>query len=490
MMEAVCFHADCKLDEAALRRFVLATAEASEAIALERSALERFAAELHWVPFRPDLGGPDCQFGPPRWLAIARPARRPHDYRLSPGPPPADRGITHATLNPSARFIPFWMLRSEEGYYCVVDASLSEIVVARLPGDRANARVRLVFFAGLAIAIVSVTGGFAFALGRLAMVAYRLLSQLESAGMGIVALVLAVAVIGFWTLRLFKTLPGTLVELARQVATGTVIIPTPQPELWLLRALGWTATAGAAITLATSLPLAWLFVAHGLGGEGRLLTDAAFVGLQALIAFIAFRTASALRSQLDPPPVQDADLEHSPPFRIVRTVVIVSLAGLVGSIAGSMFELWRYRYGPTPPTTEWVMGGAEIGAFAALLYAPLAPVPRVAAAIGIGIDLVVSRFHPLVALPISMFLVGTPHAIRALLQRGRRDLKSILWDSAAQSWACHLGAALGRLTGFLLGLLTLGVGGAAIGNVLGERLGGILAVSAANERTKSAERPA
>ena len=117
----------------------------------------------------------------------------------------------------------------------MVDAGLSEIVVARLPGDRANARVRLVFFAGLAIAIVSVTGGFAFALGRLAMTAYRLLSQLESARIGIVALVLAVAVIGFWTWRLFKTLPGTLVELARQVATGAAAIPTPQPELWLLR---------------------------------------------------------------------------------------------------------------------------------------------------------------------------------------------------------------------------------------------------------------
>src|SRR6185503_8003343 len=238
MTEAVCFHVDRKLDEAALRRFVLATAEASDAIALERSALERFTAELHWVPFRPDFGGSDCQFGAPRWLAFAPQARRTIGYRLSLGPPPADGGITHATLNPSARFIPFWTLQNEQGYYCVVDAGLSELVVARLPGDRVNARVRLVFFTGLAIAVVSVTSGFTFAVSKLAMKTFGLLRHVGSTGVGVLALVLAVAVIGFWTRRLFKTLPGTLTELARQVATGTAVIPTPQPELWLLRALG------------------------------------------------------------------------------------------------------------------------------------------------------------------------------------------------------------------------------------------------------------
>jgi hypothetical protein len=247
-----------------------------------------------------------------------------------------------------------------------------------------------------------------------------------------------------------------------------------------LRALGWTATAGAAITVATSLPIAWVLVAHG-GAGGALLTEVAFVGLQALIAFIAFRTASRLQSPFEPPPSQHADLAHSPPFRIVRTVVLVSLAGLVGSIAGSMFELWRYRSGSTPPTTEWVIGGAELGALAALLYAPLAPVPRLAAAIGIGVDLVLSRFHPLLGLAVSFFLVGVPHVIQSLRQHSPSGLKSILWDAATQSWAFHLGAVLGRLVGSLLGLFVLGVGGAAIGHVLGERLGGILGVAAASE---------
>jgi len=484
MTDDASFHADCRLDEAGARRVVLATAEASDAVALERSALERFAAELHWVPFRPDFGDSDCQFGTPRWLTVAPPARRTLGYRLRPGSPPADCGITHPSLNPSARYIPFWTLQNEQGYYCVVDAGLSEVVVAKLPSDRANARVRLVFFAALAIAVVSVTGTFTFAIGDLAMTAYRLLDRLDSFGTGVVALLLAAAVIGFWTLRLFKTLPGTLVELARQVATGTAALPTPQPELWLLRALGWTASAGALITLVGSLPKAWVLVARG--GEAGLLVTAAFVGLQALLALIAFRTASVLESPREPPPAEHADLLHSAPFRIVRTVVLVSLAGLVGSIGGSMLELWRHKSRAVPATTEWVIGGAEIGAFAALLYAPLAPVPRLAAAIGIGVDLVLSRFHPLLAIAISLILVGVPHVIQSLRRRGPGELKSILWDAAAQSWAFHLGAVLGRLVGSLLGLFVLGIGGAAIGHVLGERLGGILGVVAASEKPKSA----
>jgi hypothetical protein len=44
-----------------------------------------------------------------------------------------------------------------------------------------------------------------------------------------------------------------------------------------------------------------------------------------------------------------------------------------------------------------------------------------------------------------------------------------------------LGAGLGKILGFVLGLFVFGTGGAAIGTVLGERLGGLLGLTAAGE---------
>ena len=376
---------------------------------------------------------------------------------------------------------PFWRLTADDGSFCIVDARLAKVVGGRLPADPWRARARLGFFLGVAIAIASVTGNLTFVVGELAMRNYHMLAGDGRSKVALVPPLIALSLVAFYMSRLFRRLPPALVEPTLQVATGAVRFPTPQAELWLLRALGWTALAAAAVGAVSKLPAALIFF-PAPAAIGAFFQQLGWLGLEAVLAFVAFRAASISKAPTEPPVGDDALVAETPIGRIVRSCVLVILAGLLGSTLGTIFDLFRHRPGAGLPPIDWVLRGAEIGALVALAIAPLKRVSKVAAIAGILADFVLgSLLHPLIGLALGLIAVALPHLLSELRTRGRRDLQRILWESATRSWAFHLGAGLGKILGFVLGLFVFGTGGAAIGTVLGERLGGLLGLTAAGE---------
>ncbi|MBN2497011.1 MAG: hypothetical protein JXR96_20635 [Deltaproteobacteria bacterium] len=374
---------------------------------------------------------------------------------------------------------PFWRL-GDGADSALVDARSGAVVAGDLPAAAGPARVRLYLLLGLSILAVFLAGMSLLSLAQLSLQA----GVLTGSRLAWLCVGLAAAATGFGLL-LWHVLPGAFAEPARRLQTGRIRVPVSEDWRLIARCLG---LAFGIVLIANLLRLALVFVNliyAFVPGLEYGYADFLLSMVQTALVYALFRHAQVLGRKARSPGGEgpraegSAGGDSSRAFDLVRVSIHVAILSMLGALLGSLLALGfpdlvaRLGWGRVP-YPDFLLHGAQLGAFVALHLSPTPAYARGTLSVGMVAHAFGKHFLPpyFTALLVlgAVFLADLPIVWRARAGGGGE----LAWPAARSAWGFALGALAGSLAGRLLGWLCFvatGLGGLVAGEIIGSLVG-------------------